>query len=105
MSRALRPTSNQRRPPPGAGDWIPGVAMGAAWARRFRLYRCPPDLQPGERLPLLVMPHGCGQDAKSFAAGARAGKARDVQRGKRYAMTVTDVPRLPPSMGNSGLAR
>ena len=44
------------------------------WAARvrggFRLYR-PPGVKAGERLPLLVMLHGCGQDADSFAASTR----------------------------------
>lgn len=44
--------------------------MGPTGARRYRLYR-PPDLQPGERLPLLVMLHGCRQDAAGFAASTR----------------------------------
>ncbi len=52
--------------PAGAGDWLPGVAMAAGGARQFRVYR-PPGLQPGERLPLLVMLHGCGQTARAFA--------------------------------------
>lgn len=44
--------------------------MGAAGARRFRLYR-PPGVKIGERLPLMVMLHGCGQDANSFASSTR----------------------------------
>ena len=44
--------------------------MGAAGARRFKLYR-PPTAQHHERLPLLVMLHGCGQDANSFASSTR----------------------------------
>ena len=44
--------------------------MGATGARRFRLYQ-PPGVQPGQPLPLMVMLHGCGQDADSFAASTR----------------------------------
>ncbi len=72
-TRALQPTLDKRKPPPGAGDWIPGIVMGAPGVlgtRRFRLYR-PPDARIGERLPLMVMLHGCGQDAKSFATSTR----------------------------------
>jgi poly(hydroxyalkanoate) depolymerase family esterase len=49
------------------GSWTTGLAMGPAGARRYRLYT-PPGLQPAERLPLLVMLHGCNQDADGFAA-------------------------------------
>ena len=53
-----------------AADWIAGIALGPAGARRYRLYR-PPGSQAGDALPLLVMLHGCGQDADSFAASTR----------------------------------
>lgn len=69
----------RRQPPAGEGDWIAGIAMGAAGARRYRLYR-PPGLQSGERLPLLVMLHGCGQDAKSFAQSTRMNRVAASQR-------------------------
>ncbi|MCV2349419.1 alpha/beta hydrolase family esterase [Paucibacter sp. Y2R2-4] len=52
------------------GDWLSGVAMSTAGARRFKLYR-PPLLLPGERLPLLLMLHGCGQTANAFAISTR----------------------------------
>ena len=70
LGHALKPVVARRTPPPGAGAWIPGVAMGASGARRFRLYR-PPGIKFGERLPLMVMLHGCGQDANTFAASTR----------------------------------
>lgn len=69
-SGVFRPVSKRRLPPTGAGDWIQGLATGAGGARHFRLYR-PPQMKFGERLPLLVMLHGCGQDAKSFAESTR----------------------------------
>ncbi|CAN5697083.1 hypothetical protein BH11PSE7_BH11PSE7_16550 [soil metagenome] len=62
------------KPPKGPGDWITGVAIAAAGARRYRLYRPPaaaPGTARGELLPLLVMLHGCGQDAASFALSTR----------------------------------
>ena len=43
-----------------------GAVPGAGGARRFALYR-PPGVKSGERLPLLVMLHGCTQDAAGFA--------------------------------------
>lgn len=46
--------------------WISGVATTANGSRRYKL--CMPlVLHPDERLPLLVMLHGCGQDADAFA--------------------------------------
>jgi poly(hydroxyalkanoate) depolymerase family esterase len=70
LTRALKPAAAKRAAPPGAGSWIPGLALGATGARRFRLFR-PPGVAIGERLPLMVMLHGCGQDADGFAASTR----------------------------------
>lgn len=50
--------------------WLAGVAVESAGTRRYMLYH-PPQLQPGERLPMIVMLHGCGQDAEGFAASTR----------------------------------
>lgn len=51
-------------------DWTTGIAVGTAGARRYRLYR-PPGMGRNESLPLLVMLHGCGQDAEALAASSR----------------------------------
>lgn len=67
---ALANPAAARKPPRGEGDWVAGIAMGPAGARKYRLYR-PPGVRFDERLPLLVMLHGCGQDAKSFAESTR----------------------------------
>lgn len=86
--KAARPVVRQalaqqamRRAPPraGSGDWIGGMAVGGAGARRYRLYR-PAGVGFGERLPLLVMLHGCGQDAKTFAQGTRMNRIADRER-------------------------
>lgn len=65
-------TRSASRPPPGPGDWLQGLALGPGGPRRFYVYR-PPGLRarPGQRLPLLLMLHGCGQDARDFAVGTR----------------------------------
>ena len=54
------------------GEWISGVAPGPAGARRFHAY-VPTGLalRPGEKLPLLVMLHGCGQTGRDIAAVSR----------------------------------
>ncbi len=48
--------------------WTTGIALGAEGALRYALF-CPPRLKAdaGDTLPLLVMLHGCGQDAAGFA--------------------------------------
>jgi len=67
-----RATAKRLKPPPGRGDWLSGVAVGAGGARGYHLFR-PAGLQlaPGERLPLMVMLHGCGQTGRDFAASTR----------------------------------
>ena len=53
--RCGRPPSRRTAGPPGPGHWLPGVALGAAGARSYHLYR-PPGLRPTslERVPLVV---------------------------------------------------
>jgi poly(hydroxyalkanoate) depolymerase family esterase len=68
--RAVDATTLRHRPPRGPGHWIAGMTVRVGGARRYRLYQ-PPDVTFDERLPLLVMLHGCGQDAAKFAASTR----------------------------------
>ena len=70
--RVQRATVQRLKPPPGRGDWLSGMALGAGGARGYHLFR-PADLQlqPGEKLPLVVMLHGCGQTGRDFAASTR----------------------------------
>src|SRR5450830_129779 len=73
IAKAMRapPVKRQRTltktSPATATPWITGMAVGAAGARRYRLFK-PPGVRRTERLPLLVMLHGCGQDAQALAA-------------------------------------
>ena len=68
-ARAPRPAG---KPVPLRGEWISGVAPGPAGARRFHAY-VPTGLalRAGEKLPLLVMLHGCGQTGRDIAAVSR----------------------------------
>lgn len=68
-----------RRPPAGPGDWIAGVAMAPSGLRRFQLYR-PPGVAFHEKLPLMVMLHGCHQNAKAFAESTRMNALADRER-------------------------
>src|ERR1017187_1686670 len=53
-----------------SADWTGGIAIGTAGPRRYRLYK-PSGVRHNERLPLLVMLHGCGQGAEALAASSR----------------------------------
>ncbi|RZI84119.1 MAG: PHB depolymerase family esterase [Rubrivivax sp.] len=61
------------------GDWVPGLAMAPTGVRRYHLFK-PPGVQFNERLPLVVMLHGCGQDAKSFALSTRMNRLAARER-------------------------
>jgi poly(hydroxyalkanoate) depolymerase family esterase len=62
-----------------SANWMTGVAIGAAGPRRYRLYK-PSGVRSNERLPLLVMLHGCGQDAEDLAASSRMNTVADRER-------------------------
>jgi poly(hydroxyalkanoate) depolymerase family esterase len=70
MKQSLAQASAAREPPVREGDWLAGLAVGWSGMRRYRLYK-PPGLSLFERVPLLVMLHGCRQDARSFALSTR----------------------------------
>ena len=69
--------------------------MGAAGARRYRLYR-PPDIALNEKLPLMVMLHGCGQDADSFADSTRMNR---IARQHRFLVLYPEQDRLSNVQG------
>ncbi|WP_083745304.1 PHB depolymerase family esterase [Variovorax sp. KK3] len=74
--RSPRPAAKPRVPlqtprvAPAIGEWVSGMAAGMQGVRRYRLYR-PPGVRFSDRLPLMVMLHGCDQDAQEFAASTR----------------------------------
>lgn len=95
VSRVIKDSVDRLRPPPGEGDWIAGVAIGPEGARHYRLYR-PPGVQRSERLPLLVMLHGCGQDARSFAVCTRMNR---VAARERFLVLYPEQDRLANPQG------
>lgn len=95
VGQAVKASIDRHRPPQGDGDWIAGVAIGLKGARRFRLYR-PPDVKSDERLPLLVMLHGCGQDARSFAVSTRMNK---VAAREHFLVLYPEQDRLANAQG------
>lgn len=66
-------------PPRGAGAWNAGMVFGPAGVRHYRLLT-PPGMVAGERLPLLVMLHGCGQNANAFALSTRMNRLAVKER-------------------------
>ena len=94
--QVTRAAQRQNRPPPGPGDWLPGVALGPAGARRYHLYR-PPGVPPfGERLPLVLMLHGCAQTARDFAASTRMNRLADRER---FLVLYVEQDRIANSQG------
>ncbi len=80
-SQVQRAVVQQYQPPAGAGDWLAGTAIGPAGVRRYHLFR-PAGLvlRAGERLPLLVMLHGCGQHGRDFAESTRMNRLATRER-------------------------
>ncbi len=85
VARTLRVAPSPRKrsrakpaPAPAAG-WSSGVVIGAAGARRYRLYK-PPGVRRSELLPLLVMLHGCAQDAQGLATCCRMNRIAARER-------------------------
>ncbi len=56
-----------------------GMIGGAAIGLRYWLFR-PPGVHTGERLPLMVMLHGCSQDAMALMASSRMNRIAVRQR-------------------------
>jgi Esterase PHB depolymerase len=54
---------------PAGGRFIEGTYSNPAGTRRYKLYV--PSRYRGEKLPLVVMLHGCTQSPDDFAAGTR----------------------------------
>ncbi|CAN5901332.1 hypothetical protein BH11PSE8_BH11PSE8_43600 [soil metagenome] len=94
-AKAARKAVAKRAPPPGAGDWIAGVAVAPAGARRYHLYR-PPGMEAADRPPLLVMLHGCQQDAKGFALATRMNR---IAARERFCVLYPDQDRLANVQG------
>ena len=86
-----RPAAAQRK----STQRAPGVSTGLAGSRRLRLYR-PPGIGKDERVPLLVMLHGCGQDALGLAHST--GMNRVAAR-ERFLVLYPEQDRLANAQG------
>ena len=69
-SNQMRAVGNQTRP---------GVAITATGPRRYRLFK-PLGVRRHEKLPLLVMLHGCGQDASGLSTISRMNRIAERER-------------------------
>jgi len=98
--RALaKPVALKRKPakrsPAPAAHWISGIAVGTAGARRYRLFK-PPGVGRAERLPLLVMLHGCSQDAEKIAASSQMNR---IAIRERFLVLYPEQDRLSNALG------
>lgn len=66
----------------------PRPYSGPAGRRAYRLF-VPPGIGAGDDVPLIVMLHGCTQDAADFAAGTRM---NDFARANRFVLAYPEQP-------------
>lgn len=95
--RPAAPARTPRKPLPASGEWVAGIAPGPAGARRFHLY-VPPGLalRAGEKLPLLMMLHGCGQTGRELAASSRMNR---LAVRKRFLVLYPEQERVANAQG------
>lgn len=90
MTQALRAKSVKRKPAAAgrvrtkrvgatAGHGRAGVAITATGPRRYLLFK-PTGVRRNEKLPLLVMLHGCGQGAQALSASSRMNRVAERER-------------------------
>ena len=60
-------------------QWTSGMVACVGGARRYRLYK-PAGVLRSERLPLVVMLHGCSQDAQTMAASSQMNRLAQAER-------------------------
>ena len=65
-----KPMPNRPAASAAAGRWISGRAVTAGGSRRYRLF-IPASRAFGQQVPLMVMLHGCEQNAEIFVASTR----------------------------------
>ncbi|TWI62925.1 poly(hydroxyalkanoate) depolymerase family esterase [Pseudoduganella lurida] len=73
------PSPPPRAPAAPAGTrFTSGTYTNGAGTRHYKLYT--PSCWKGQRLPLVIMLHGCGQDPDDFAAGTRMNAVAEERR-------------------------
>ena len=84
-----------RRTSRAADPLRPGMVIGATGARRYQIYK-PPGVKRAQRLPMLVMLHGCTQDARNFAASSRMNR---IAARERFMVLYPEQDRLSNMQG------
>jgi poly(hydroxyalkanoate) depolymerase family esterase len=84
-------------PPPrsSAAHWHKGIAIGPRGARGYHLYK-PPGVRRTERLALMVMLHGCGQDGAALAASSQMNR---IAARERFMVLYPEQDRLANAQG------
>ena len=97
--KARKATAPKRTPATtprsSAAHWHKGVALGANGARGYHLYK-PPGVRRVERLPLLVMLHGCAQDGAALAASSQMNR---IAARERFLVLYPEQDRLANAQG------
>jgi poly(hydroxyalkanoate) depolymerase family esterase len=89
-STAVKPKTAKATGGAVRAGWTSGSALGATGVRRYRLYK-PPGTRRTERLPLMVMLHGCGQNAETFAQCTRMNR---LAANKRFIVLYPEQERM-----------
>ncbi len=96
LKRSIRSTTKQLKTTvPAKGNLHASIAFAAAGARRYYVYK-PPGVKRTEKLPLVVMLHGCGQDAKGFAASTQMNQ---VAARERFIVLYPEQDRVANAQG------
>ena len=73
----LRPAPSAPVSVPDGAQFLAGTFSNAAGSRPYKLY-VPSGTKAGQRVPLVVMLHGCTQSPDDFAAGTRMNEAAEA---------------------------
>lgn len=84
-----------KKPAAASANWSSGTAIGVTGRRHYRLYK-PPGVRRNEHLPLLVMLHGCGQDAEALASSSRMNQ---IAARERFLVLYPEQDRLANMQG------
>jgi len=79
LASSASPSAATRRVSANAVHGPAGFAISKSGARRYRLFK-PPGVHRHEQLPLVVLLHGCGQDASGLSASSRMNRIAERER-------------------------